>query len=162
VWPTYCVTNLLCDQPTVWPIYCVTNFLCDQLAVWSAYCVTNLLCDQPTVWPTYCVTNLLCDQHYVWPISCSFSRPTYAFCHPEAVQHAACKVGLKPTKCVASLQHRCHLLNHMPRVGQNRVYTHRIWPYVWWFPCQKNVYTVYTYVCMVLANPTYAPSTLSL
>ena len=34
------------------------------------------------------------------------------------------------------------------------VYTHRIWPYVWWFPRQKNrIYTVYTYKCMILANP---------
>jgi len=36
------------------------------------------------------------------------------------------------------------------------VYGHRIWPYVWWFPCSKyRMYTVYTYVCMVLANPTH-------
>ena len=36
------------------------------------------------------------------------------------------------------------------------VYGHRIWPYVWWFPCQKyRIYTVYTYKCMVLANPTH-------
>jgi hypothetical protein len=38
------------------------------------------------------------------------------------------------------------------------VYTHRIWPYVWWIPCQKyRIYTVYTYKCMVLDNPTYTP-----
>jgi len=36
------------------------------------------------------------------------------------------------------------------------VYTHRIWPYVWWFPCQiYRIYTVYTYKCMVLAKPMY-------
>ena len=36
------------------------------------------------------------------------------------------------------------------------VYLHRIWPYVWWFPCQKyRIYTVHTYKCMVLANPTH-------
>jgi hypothetical protein len=30
------------------------------------------------------------------------------------------------------------------RVGQNRIYTHRIWPYIWWFSRQKHrVYTVY-------------------
>jgi len=35
------------------------------------------------------------------------------------------------------------------------VYTQRIWPYVWWFPCQKyRIYTVYTYTWMVLAIPT--------
>jgi hypothetical protein len=30
------------------------------------------------------------------------------------------------------------------RVGQNRMYTpQRIWPYIWWCPCQKNrTYTV--------------------
>ena len=40
-------------------------------------------------------------------------------------------------------------------VGLDRtVCLHRIWPYVWWFPCQKyRTYTVYTYKCMVLANP---------
>ena len=39
------------------------------------------------------------------------------------------------------------------------VYTHRIWPYVWWFPCYKyHMYTVYTYKCMVLANPTNCTS----
>ena len=33
------------------------------------------------------------------------------------------------------------------------VYMHRIWPYIWWFPCQKcRIYTVYIYV--VMANPT--------
>ena len=25
----------------------------------------------------------------------------------------------------------------IPRVGQNRIYIHRMWPYIWWFPCQK-------------------------
>jgi len=35
------------------------------------------------------------------------------------------------------------------------VFVHRIWPYIWWFPCQKyRVYTVYTCKCMVLANST--------
>jgi hypothetical protein len=34
------------------------------------------------------------------------------------------------------------------------VYTHRIWPYNWWIPCQKNVYAPYIYIYMVLANPT--------
>ena len=30
------------------------------------------------------------------------------------------------------------------RVGQNPVYMHHIWPYIWWFPCQKyRIYTVY-------------------
>jgi len=44
--------------------------------------------------------------------------------------------------------------HHAACVGLARtVYTHRIWPYVWWFPCQKYcMYTVYTYKCMVLAN----------
>jgi len=23
-------------------------------------------------------------------------------------------------------------------LGQNRIYIHRIWPYIWWFPCQKD------------------------
>jgi len=36
------------------------------------------------------------------------------------------------------------------------VYVHRIWPYIWWYPCQKHrIYTVYTYVCMVLVNPVH-------
>jgi hypothetical protein len=80
----------------------------------------------------------------------------------------------------------------MARVGQNRIkppcmtvcmvislpkipYIHRIWPYIWWFPCQKyriyteydctfgdfpaknTVYTPYipTYKCMVLVKPSY-------
>ena len=31
----------------------------------------------------------------------------------------------------------------MGRVGQTR-YIHRIWPYIWWFPCQScRIYTVY-------------------
>jgi hypothetical protein len=35
------------------------------------------------------------------------------------------------------------------------VHTHRTWPYVRWFPCQEyRIYTVCTYKCMVLANPT--------
>jgi hypothetical protein len=36
-------------------------------------------------------------------------------------------------------------LNYASCVGLARtVYIHRIWPYVWWFPCQKyRVYTVY-------------------
>ena len=35
------------------------------------------------------------------------------------------------------------LTQHMSRVGQNRN-IHRIWPYIWWFPCQKyRIYTVY-------------------
>jgi hypothetical protein len=29
------------------------------------------------------------------------------------------------------------------------VYIHRIWPYIWWFPCQKHR------IYMVLANPIY-------
>jgi len=33
------------------------------------------------------------------------------------------------------------------------VYLHRIWPYVWWFPCYKyRMYNVYAYNGMVLAN----------
>ena len=44
-----------------------------------------------------------------------------------------------------------HVLTHMPmrtqahiyRVGQN-FYIHHIWPYIWWFPCQKyRIHTVY-------------------
>ena len=38
------------------------------------------------------------------------------------------------------------------------LYTHRIRPYVWWFPCQKyRIYSVYTNKCMVLASPIYIP-----
>ena len=38
-------------------------------------------------------------------------------------------------------------------VGKNRI-SARIRPYVWGFPCLKyRMYTVYTYKCMVLANP---------
>ena len=30
------------------------------------------------------------------------------------------------------------------------VYLHRIWPYVWWFPCQKcRIYTICTYKCVL-------------
>ena len=32
----------------------------------------------------------------------------------------------------------------MSRVGQSRIYAHRIWPYVWWIPSQKyHIHTVY-------------------
>jgi len=101
--------------------------------------------------------------------------------------------------CLQRKQHplhgrRCNFLrSRMPptqylvsRAGQNRIYTpymtvylvislpripciHRIWPYIWWSPCQKyRIYTVYdrifgdlpakNTICapynMVLANPT--------
>jgi len=37
--------------------------------------------------------------------------------------------------------------NHQIYVGLARtVYMHRIWPYIWWFPCQKHrIYTVYVW-----------------
>jgi hypothetical protein len=33
----------------------------------------------------------------------------------------------------------------LPKIGLARtIYKHRIWPYIWWFPCQKyRIYTVY-------------------
>jgi len=57
--------------------------------------------------------------------------------------------------------HRIYMVlanpNNLLWVGLARtVYAHRIRPYVWWFPCQIYLtYTVYTYKCMVLANPSY-------
>ena len=43
------------------------------------------------------------------------------------------------------------------RVGQNRVSApYTVYDRMWWNPCQKyRMYTVYTYKCMVLANPIY-------
>ena len=39
------------------------------------------------------------------------------------------------------------------QVGLTRtVYIHRIWPYIWWFPCQK--YRICSVYILVLANPT--------
>jgi len=65
-------------------------------------------------------------------------------------EHFACGPRLisKCSKAKQSLTEGGRLL------GLTRtVYLHRIWPYVWWFPCLKyRMYTVYTYVCMVLAN----------
>ena len=51
-------------------------------------------------------------------------------------------------------------LSYNIKIGLARiVYTHRIWPYVWWFPSKKHhIYNVYTYKCMVLANPIYKHS----
>jgi len=38
--------------------------------------------------------------------------------------------------------------------AKNTVYIHRIWPYVWWFPCQKyRIYTPYMTVCLVISLP---------
>ena len=48
----------------------------------------------------------------------------------------------------ASLWFEFGYVQHIHRVGQNRVYVymHRIWPYIWWFPCQKHgIYTIYAW-----------------
>jgi len=43
------------------------------------------------------------------------------------------------------------------RVGQSRLYTHRIWPYVWWFPCQTyRIYYIHL-IYLVMTNPRHAP-----
>ena len=36
------------------------------------------------------------------------------------------------------------------------VYIHRIWPYIWWFPCQKYRIPIHR-IYMVLANLNYSP-----
>jgi hypothetical protein len=70
----------------------------------------------------------------------------------------------------------CHILNSHPNyithngkstdpswLGLARtVYMHRIWPYIWWFPCQKHrIYTVYiwfwptllmVFACLLLSD----------
>jgi hypothetical protein len=28
-------------------------------------------------------------------------------------------------------------------VGQNHIYVDRIWPYIWWFPCQRYIHCMY-------------------
>ena len=50
--------------------------------------------------------------------------------------------------CVAYWAHHISPHNYIKyfffRVNLNRIYAHRIWPYIWWFPCQKyRIYTVY-------------------
>ena len=46
---------------------------------------------------------------------------------------------------------RVHDAGIRNRVGQNRMYTHRIWPCIWWFPCQKVcVYTGYLWLWPLL------------
>jgi len=40
------------------------------------------------------------------------------------------------------------------------VYIHRIWPYIWWFPCQKYcIYTVYIWFWLTLRMCASAPGT---
>jgi len=36
-------------------------------------------------------------------------------------------------------------ITHVYRVGQNRIYMHRIWPYIGDFPAKKTVYKPYIY-----------------
>jgi hypothetical protein len=36
-------------------------------------------------------------------------------------------------------------IRYANRVCQNRICMHRIWPYIWWYPCQYRLYTVYVW-----------------
>ena len=73
---------------------------------------------------------------------------------PKAVLLRLHFAGLRSNPC---------RLQPPPKNGQSlsielarTVYTHRVWPYVWWSPCQiYRIYTVYTYKCMVLASLNY-------
>jgi len=74
-------------------------------------------------------------------------------CYPLRLNTLGYAVSLNQFKhCRA----RCLFLNvcMLFYVGQNRIYIHRMWPYIWWPPCQKyRMFTVYICVYMVLANP---------
>ena len=74
-----------------------------------------------------------------------------------------CRVG--QNRMYVPNMYRIHVPN-ICRVGQNRmcvpnmtvylrlaktIYLHRVWPYIWWFPCQKNRrYTVYIWFWPIL------------
>jgi hypothetical protein len=56
-------------------------------------------------------------------------------------------------------QCRHQIAPHINRIGRNCTYTHRIWPHIWLFPCQKyRIYTVYIYTHVTVTYRNTNPS----
>jgi hypothetical protein len=84
---------------------------------------------------------------YIHRICMVLANPTH---HPKAWMSLKRRFGQLKKGC----WQWSSFLNAVTLGSARTVYTHRIWPYVWWFPSQKyRINTVYTYKCMVLANP---------
>ena len=95
-------------------------------AVWTTLCVC--------VWTCVCVCVYACIYTYVYTeytivCVCVLHATHREYTHSQLKGHTATPVS--------------YGLHHISRVGQN-LYIHRIWPYIWWCPCQKyRIYTVY-------------------
>ena len=53
-------------------------------------------------------------------------------------------IGLARTVYIYTPCMTVYLVISLPKYRINTVYMHRVWPYIWWLPCQKyRIYTVY-------------------
>jgi len=89
-----------------------------------------------------------------WDSRASFVQKTYVTA--KDIKCSKRKYGTVPTKEVLKPSDTLIIIDwdyqkcktcHAHVSGLARaVYIHRIWPYIWWFPCQLyRIYTVYTY-----------------
>jgi hypothetical protein len=124
-------------------------FVCVCACMWVCMCECVCMCD--LYLPIFNWVGVSqCNFSQSW---CASGRPCACFdCHTQRIFQSYI-IGAMPyvLQCWVGEQ------MHLTCLGLARtVYTHRIWPYVWWCPCLKcRMYTVYTYKCMDLAHPTH-------